>query len=220
MSPFSIFDIRRTCERSDGACVGTTVEWVRRYLKKPEKRAFFGIGAKSKFKTSVGKHVDTMLMPRFHIERTEHTASLAELLHHGIKVLVFAGDASYVSNYKGLESTLERMRWRGATKFNSTLSCVWADQHKKPLGEVRSASDLTFVRLYGTGHWVSRNVKCYLAYLTSPLSQAITDQQAVTTAMARAFVEGGAPECTMHGYRSVLLARKRVRRTMRWADDE
>ena len=49
--------------------------------------------------------------------------------------------------------------------------------------------------------------------------QAITDQQAVTTAMARAFVEDGAPQCTTRGYRSVLRARKRVRRTMRWAED-
>jgi cathepsin A (carboxypeptidase C) len=151
---FDIFDIRQKCDREDGACVGD-VDYVRRYLSKKKKRTSLGIAPGSVFDTSDGSQSGTMLVPQFHIEGTDHTVSIAELLRHGIQVLVFAGDASYVSNYKGLLDTVKGMKWSGAAEFNSEPDHVWINGQNKPLGEVRTAQNLTFVRIYGAGHWVS-----------------------------------------------------------------
>lgn len=49
-------------------------------------------------------------------------------------------------------------RWSGQGAFNEAVDTVW--QHpttSKNLGEVRSANNLTFVRLYGAGNRAARD---------------------------------------------------------------
>jgi carboxypeptidase C (cathepsin A) len=194
---FNIFDIRKECHRLDGACIEGSVDNVRRYLSEESHRTSLGIAPSSVFNISLAAPVDSLFIPRFHIDRTDHTSSIVELLHNGVKVLVFAGDASYVSNYKGLFDTVKRMKWHGASAFNAAQDQVWVNNKKQPLGEVRTVQNLSFVRVYGAGHWVSHfggggffprqgndfDIAC------TPL-QAIQDKQDSTFALCKAFVVG------------------------------
>ena len=78
---------------------------------------------------------------------------VANVLAAGMRVLVYAGDADYETNWIGSLSWGEQMQWEGQRVFNQARDRTWDDVHSgKGLGIFRSAAGLTFVRVDGAGH--------------------------------------------------------------------
>jgi cathepsin A (carboxypeptidase C) len=80
---------------------------------------------------------------------------LPPLLDAGVKVLVYAGDADYICNWMGNKAWTLGLEWPGKKEFNDASDQKWYNKTDgKKLGEVRTARDLTFVRVYDCGHMV------------------------------------------------------------------
>ncbi|KAJ2022941.1 hypothetical protein GGI06_001613 [Coemansia sp. S85] len=75
------------------------------------------------------------------------------LLDAGIRVLVYAGDADWICNWYGNKAYAQALEWPGQTKFSQAEDLVWSVDGEEA-GEVRMFENLTFVRVYGSGHFV------------------------------------------------------------------
>ncbi|EQC35172.1 hypothetical protein SDRG_07403 [Saprolegnia diclina VS20] len=75
------------------------------------------------------------------------------MLDAGIRVMVYAGDADLMCNWQGNEAWTKHLPWSGHAAFNAAANRPMLFQDK-PVGEVRSAKGLTFLRVYEAGHMV------------------------------------------------------------------
>ncbi|CAO3652518.1 unnamed protein product [Cunninghamella blakesleeana] len=78
---------------------------------------------------------------------------VVNLLNHGIKVLIYAGDADYVCNWYGNYAWTSQLKFNGSDKYSQLKLKPW-EVDGKEVGQVQAASGLTFVRVYGAGHEV------------------------------------------------------------------
>ncbi|KAH9109605.1 hypothetical protein LEN26_013995 [Aphanomyces euteiches] len=97
----------------------------------------------------VGKH----LLPSVNVDY-EHI--VASLLHRHIRVLVYAGDADLVCNWKGCEAWTLHMEWPGKRAFNEAPEESFVLQGENA-GVYRTAHNLTFFRVFRAGHMVPTN---------------------------------------------------------------
>ena len=79
-----------------------------------------------------------------------------KLLEAGIRVLVYAGDADYVCNWKGNEAWVKALEWSGKSEFNAAKDKKWIteDVSRTWAGNVRSSGLLTWLRVFKAGHMV------------------------------------------------------------------
>ncbi|OQR96452.1 serine protease family S10 [Achlya hypogyna] len=86
----------------------------------------------------------------------DYVSFVPELLAHGVRVLVYAGDADLMCNWVGNEAWTKALEWPGKLAFNAAVVAplvVRGTSH----GEVRSSGHLSFVRIYEAGHMVPTN---------------------------------------------------------------
>ncbi|KAJ2910553.1 hypothetical protein GGI21_000754 [Coemansia aciculifera] len=81
---------------------------------------------------------------------------VAALLDSGVRALFYNGDADSVCSWYGTKAMLTAMEWRGKRGF------LCAPDHKwlvagAPAGEVRSHDNLSFIRVFNSGHLVPRD---------------------------------------------------------------
>ncbi|KAJ1913385.1 hypothetical protein LPJ71_002529, partial [Coemansia sp. S17] len=75
------------------------------------------------------------------------------LLAAGIRVLIYAGDADWICNWYGNKAYAQALEWPGQTKFNQMEDSRWTVNGDEA-GEVRTHKNLTFIRVFGSGHFV------------------------------------------------------------------
>ncbi|KAJ2116688.1 hypothetical protein IW146_001331 [Coemansia sp. RSA 922] len=75
------------------------------------------------------------------------------LLAAGIRVLIYAGDADWICNWYGNKAYAQALEWPGQTKFNQMEDSLWTVNGDEA-GEVRTHNNLTFIRVFGSGHFV------------------------------------------------------------------
>lgn len=83
---------------------------------------------------------------------------LPGLIESGINVLLFSGDQDLICNHYGTEDMIHKMKWKGATGFE-TAPGVWAPRHDwtfegEPVGIYQHARNLTYVLFYNSSHMV------------------------------------------------------------------
>jgi hypothetical protein len=65
---------------------------------------------------------------------------------------VYAGDADYDYNWLGNKAWTKQMKWKHQDSYVKAQDRSWRDSYTmQTVGEVRSANELTFVRIYGAG---------------------------------------------------------------------
>jgi len=85
---------------------------------------------------------------------------LPNLMHGGVRLLVFAGNTDAVCNYQGVELWMTRLQHAFHAEFSAAPSRPWRTSSTKYLaGEVRfaggagsGAGNYTFVQIYDAGH--------------------------------------------------------------------
>lgn len=78
----------------------------------------------------------------------------APLLNKGIKVLIYAGDADWICNWIGNKKWVLELDWYGKKEFKRAIDEPWFGSNGKQAGEIRTFSNLTFVRVFKAGHFV------------------------------------------------------------------
>lgn len=101
-----------------------------------------------------------------------------DLLHGGIKVLIYAGDCDYICNWLGNKAWTKALEWDGKEAFNAAKDNDW-QLGGETVARLRSAGNLNFMQVFNAGHMV-------------PM-----DQPAVAVAMVDHFISGNLQKVTM-----------------------
>ncbi|CAK4715982.1 hypothetical protein LEN26_005378 [Aphanomyces euteiches] len=94
---------------------------------------------------------------------------VATVLAHNVPVLMYAGDADLMCNWKGVEAWMLALPWPGRDAFNSAPGVPFIVEGTTA-GELRTAGPLSFLRIFNSGHMVP------------------TDQPVVALAMLNRFI--------------------------------
>ncbi|KAG9414953.1 hypothetical protein AC1031_008369 [Aphanomyces cochlioides] len=78
---------------------------------------------------------------------------VATVLAHNVPVLMYAGDADLMCNWKGIEAWMLALPWPGRDAFNSAAGVPFIVEGTTA-GELRTAGPLSFLRLFKSGHMV------------------------------------------------------------------
>lgn len=147
----NVYDIRGPCEDSSNLCY-SEMGWISDYLNKKEVMETLGAEVSSyescnfDINRNFLMHGDWMLP--FH-------KFVPDLLKE-IPVLIYAGDADYICNWLGNHAWTEALEWSGKKDFNGVHLAPF-ELNDKEYGQVKSAGNLTFLRLYQAGHMVPYN---------------------------------------------------------------
>ncbi|KAF4704929.1 hypothetical protein FOZ63_028056 [Perkinsus olseni] len=86
---------------------------------------------------------------------------LPDLLHEGLRILVFAGDRDLACNWMGSLAWMKELRWRGMIGFRKATPIVYELPNGDTIGNLRTytspdtGGQLVFIRVYGVGHSVA-----------------------------------------------------------------
>ncbi|OMP88555.1 Carboxypeptidase S1-like protein B [Diplodia seriata] len=83
-------------------------------------------------------------------------ADLETLLRAGVRVVLSHGDADYVANWLGGEAVALALDYGAAARFTAAAYAPFVVDGVER-GEVREAGGLSFVKVYGAGHLVTRD---------------------------------------------------------------
>jgi cathepsin A (carboxypeptidase C) len=75
---------------------------------------------------------------------------LPDLLNDGIAVLIYAGDADYICNWKGNKVWTLALKWDKAEEFRTAKDVEWNNK----AGKLRQAGPFSFLQVYNAGHMV------------------------------------------------------------------
>ncbi|KAI8332375.1 prepro-carboxypeptidase Z [Chlamydoabsidia padenii] len=78
---------------------------------------------------------------------------VTHLLNHGIRVLIYAGDADYICNWYGNYAWTKKIDFKGSKAYRSSKLKPWRLAGKQ-VGEFQTGGNLTFAVIHGAGHEV------------------------------------------------------------------
>ena len=82
-----------------------------------------------------------------------YTEVIGKLLDKGLRVLLYAGDADYICNWYGVEAVSLEIPWTGKQSFNKAGYTDFLVEEES-YGQVRQAGNLSFLRVWNSGHEV------------------------------------------------------------------
>ncbi|KAI5299136.1 hypothetical protein KEM55_002528 [Ascosphaera atra] len=78
-----------------------------------------------------------------------------------IPVLIYAGDADFICNWLGNKAWSDALEWRGHKDFAgaelrnlTSIESRKGEDKAEAFGQVKSAGNFTFMRIFGGGHMV------------------------------------------------------------------
>jgi len=146
---------------------------VGKFLERTDVRAALNIRADAGTWQSCNFKVNHMFMGDW---MKDYQTQIPDLLAAGVRVLIYAGDQDFICNWLGNQAWTRAMEWPGKSAFNKAKLVPWTAtslvEEDAPAGELWSASNFSFLRVYAAGHMV-------------PL-----DQPKASLAMLNAFTSG------------------------------
>ncbi|KAJ2459178.1 hypothetical protein GGF42_001626 [Coemansia sp. RSA 2424] len=142
------YNVQKPC-KSHGQCYEIEGDVIT-FLNQPETQRELGAEVKEFTTCSQKVHygffiAGDMLKP-FHLE-------ILPLLAAGVRVLIYAGDADWICNWYGNKAYVQALEWSGQAEFNQMEDLLWSVDGEAA-GEVRTYENLTFIRVFGSGHFV------------------------------------------------------------------
>ncbi|KXN69598.1 alpha/beta-hydrolase [Conidiobolus coronatus NRRL 28638] len=84
-----------------------------------------------------------------------HQEEIVDLLQNNIRVLLYAGDADYLCNWKSVQAVAKDMDWTYKTQFNAAQTSSWCPTpHPSPLGDLTTYKNLSFLKIFNSGHYI------------------------------------------------------------------
>ncbi|KAI0718401.1 carboxypeptidase C [Cerioporus squamosus] len=157
----NIYDVRRDCDRSkDGDLCYKELQWIETWMNLPSTKKELGVNPDIDFQ-SCNMQVNQAFALQGDGARNR-AKLLPELIHSGIRLLIYAGDADMACNYIGNERWVEQLDTKFRDEFSKTTKQPWVTLNKGDLsGWVRSAGgdgytagNVTYVQVHAAGHMV------------------------------------------------------------------
>ncbi|PGG98843.1 cathepsin A (carboxypeptidase C) [Blastomyces parvus] len=146
------YDVRSDCE--GGNLCYTQLEDISRYLNQPE--VIKALGAEVSTYDSCNMDINRNFLFRGDWMKPFHR--LVPGLIAEMPVLLYAGDADFICNWLGNKAWAEALEYPDHANFAAAelknLTIVDNTSKGKVIGQVKSAGNFTFMRLYGGGHMV------------------------------------------------------------------
>jgi serine carboxypeptidase-like clade 4 len=138
---WNYYDIRKSCKSS--MCYDFT--YLDKFFTKKQVKEAIGVDFNKKW-SDCNQTVLEKLKARDW--KTNGMPAVANLLDHGIKVLVYAGEYDFMCNWVGQENWTNAVMWNGKEGFNS------ADKVGESYGQKKCNENLAFVKVPRAGHLV------------------------------------------------------------------
>ncbi|POR34320.1 Carboxypeptidase [Tolypocladium paradoxum] len=123
----NVYDVRKNCEGGD-LCY-TALGYISEWLNKEEVMQALGVEVNGYQSCNYAINLDF------------------------IPVLIYAGDADFICNWLGNQAWTNALDWPGHDDFNNaTLQPLVTANGGREYGQVRSAMNFTFMRIFGAGH--------------------------------------------------------------------
>lgn len=148
----NIYDVRLQCHRDD------TVQLCYRFSR---LQAFVNAPSTSAYFTNV-PHVWRVCSPgglsklAQMDQLRESELNVAQALEHGVRVVVYGGDADSVVNWMSQDSWTRDLSWQHHAEFSST-SFSKKVLGGQPIGLVRTSHGLSFMKVFNAGHMVAHD---------------------------------------------------------------
>jgi cathepsin A (carboxypeptidase C) len=147
----NVFDVRKKCNYFRNPLCYDFANDIEIYLNKKEIQEALGVkrrytNCQQYVNMEFRSHGDNML---------PYMKDLSPLLENGLRVLIYAGDADFICNWKGIYAWTESLEWSGKSGFDEAQMLTWKSKTTKdPVGEIRAYENLAFVKVYEAGHMV------------------------------------------------------------------
>lgn len=156
ISPFqktgrNVYDVRKTCDVQKNPLCYDIANDIEAYLNDRKIQKALGVDRKY-------KGCDMNINLKFLLAgdwMKPYVRNIPALLHEGVKVLIYAGDADYICNWKGNKNWVHELEWKYKNGFNSANDTLWTSKITgRPLGELKSYKNFAFLRVFEAGHMV------------------------------------------------------------------
>jgi len=157
----NVYDVRSKCEDSSNLCY-SALGWISDYLNR--KDVIDALGVEVEGYDSCNFDINRNFLFQGDWMKPYHR--LVPKLLEKIPVLIYAGDADFICNWLGNQAWTNALPWPGQKKFQSAptehlnLSAATAELsgnkklEGKNIGEIKTAGNFTFMRLFAGGHMV------------------------------------------------------------------
>ncbi|KAF0699878.1 Aste57867_9588 [Aphanomyces stellatus] len=159
------FDIRQDCIGQ--ACL-MGLDSVTTFLNDPSVQASLGVHQRSKPYQATNPDVFVHFLADV---ATNYGPFVESILAANVPVLLYAGDADLRCNWRGVDAWPKELKWAGAHGYLAAPLAPYVVNGVE-VGQIRTHSLLTFVRVFHAGHMVPRDQPAVaLELLTTFLSQ-------------------------------------------------
>ncbi|GAX82651.1 hypothetical protein CEUSTIGMA_g10077.t1 [Chlamydomonas eustigma] len=140
----NVYDITKKCEGT--LCYDFTN--ADKFLNLPSTRQALGVGQREWEGCNYDVYGDMTGDWLMNLE-----VVLPEMLEDGIRVLIYAGELDLICNWLGNYRWVEAMKWKGQSDWQASPEVEWKVLGKHA-GSIKSAGDLTFLKVAAAGHMV------------------------------------------------------------------
>ncbi len=147
----SPYDVRKQCEGNNGLCY-TGMDYVQDYLNQDDVKQALGV------EVSSFQNCNSDVNRQFY----SNGDSMMPIVRYvpdvlaKIPVLIYAGDADFICNWLGNRAWTDALKWPGQGAYSSaqTKNLTSSAVSGGAYGTIKSASGLSFARIFGAGHLV------------------------------------------------------------------
>lgn len=146
----NVYDIRKNCEDSSNSCY-PAMGWATKWLNNDGVMDALGVEVDGYDSCNVNL-TEKFMMTGDWMRPFSH---LIPMVLEQIPVLIYAGDADFICNWLGNLAWTNELKWPGQKMYNAAdmFPLVMGSSHEgREYGQVKSAMNLTFMRIYGAGH--------------------------------------------------------------------
>lgn len=145
------YDIRQPCEQDDVMnCFD--FEHIGEFLNSPKVLAALNVDTEH---SKPWRECDSTVGAGFALDEMLSFADDVKFtLEAGVRVLIYAGDADLMCNWKGNQAWVLDLDWSGKKGFNDAANRQFKAGDVADAGRVRSFENLAFIRVFNSGHMV------------------------------------------------------------------
>lgn len=130
--------------------------WIEDYLNSDTVRKTIGVDPEFGNFSIISQEVNVAFsLTGDHLH--ENQLQVAELLHRGVRVLIYAGENDFICNWIGNELWSKEMDWAGHADFASQPLVDWFIDGNA-VGKTRTSGNLTFATIHSAGHLVRQPI--------------------------------------------------------------
>ncbi|KAE9021345.1 hypothetical protein PF004_g2444 [Phytophthora fragariae] len=145
----NVYDIRRECHQEDELHLCYRFSRLQDFVNTAATKAYFNEASHNWKLCSSGASGE--LAPLDHLEESE--SNVARALAHGVRVLVYGGDADTVVNWMSQDSWTRALAWEHQPAFTAA-DFEDVNFQGQTIGRVRTSHGFSFMKVYGAGHMV------------------------------------------------------------------